>query len=158
MKKNKIRIAFGSDHVGYELKLALMAHASDKGYECTDFGCHSVNRVDYPVYGYRTAKAVQNGVCDLGVLVCGTGVGISLVANKINGIRAVVCSEPYTAKLSREHNNTNMLALGARVVGTGLAKMMLDTWLGAEFEDRSRHEDRVNMINEIEKTGGLRQD
>ena len=111
-------------------------------------------RCDYPIYGEKVANAVASGEVDLGILTCGTGVGISLAANKVKGIRAVVCSEPYTAKLSRMHNNTNILAFGARVVGPELAKMIVDEWLNAEYEG-GRHQVRVDMIAEIENTGHL---
>ena len=105
---------------------------------------------DYPVYGERAALAVQRGEADCGLLICGTGVGISLAANKVRGIRAVVCSEPYSAMLSKQHNNTNMLALGARVVGPELAKMIVDAWLDAEFLG-GRHQGRVDLVMDIER-------
>ena len=149
-----MKIAFACDHGGLELKHALIDHVSTKGYEWTDLGCYEAASVDYPVYGYKAAKAVQKGECDVGVIICGTGFGISLAANKLRGIRAVVCSEPYTARLSRVHNNANMLALGGRVVGTELAKMILDVWLEAKF-DGERHARRVNQIGEIEETGEI---
>ena len=149
-----MKIAFACDHVGLELKYNLMDHAAEMGHKCVDFGCYSTTRADYPLYGFKAAKAVCSGDCDLGVLICGTGFGISLAANKVKGVRAVVCSEPYTAKLSREHNNANMLAMGARVVGVELAKMILDVWLNASPEG-GRHAKRVSMIREIEETGQL---
>jgi ribose 5-phosphate isomerase B len=145
-------IAFACDHVGVELKRALMEHASGKGYICTDLGCDGAERAEYPIYGYKAANAVSKGVYDLGVLICGTGVGMSLTANKVKGIRAVVCSEPYSAMLSKQHNNTNVLAMGARVVGVELAKMTMDAWLDAEHQG-GRHSERVDMIMEIERTG-----
>lgn len=146
-----MKIALGCDHVSTELKYILIGYLKDKGYECEDYGTFtSEERVDYPDYGLKVAEAVVSGECDKGVLVCGTGVGISLAANKVPGIRAVVCSEPYTAKLSKEHNNTNILAMGARVVGPELAKMILDAWLEAEFEG-GRHQDRIDKIAAIEK-------
>ena len=150
-----MKILFACDHAGLELKRALMTHASGRGYECEDFGCRGDENADYPVYGYKAAKALMDGEGDLCVLVCGTGVGMSLAANKVKGVRAAACSEPFTAKLSREHNDSNVLALGARVVGVGLAKMILDAWLDAEFEDGGRHAARVGMIREIEQAGEL---
>ena len=150
-----MRIIFACDHSGIELKRSLMSHAAEKGHVCLDVGCDGDKRAEYPVYGYKAAKALLRGDGDLGVLICGTGIGMSLTVNKLEGIRAAVCSEPFSAKLSREHNNTNMLALGARVVGTELAKMILDEWLDAEFSDEGRHCARVDMIKEIEKTGKL---
>ncbi|NLM36207.1 MAG: ribose 5-phosphate isomerase B [Clostridiales bacterium] len=146
-----MKIGLGCDHVSTELKYILMDYMKEKGIECIDYGTYSSEeRVDYPDYGLKVAEAIINGECDKGVLVCGTGVGISLAANKVPGIRAVVCSEPYTAKLSRQHNDTNILAMGARVVGPELAKMILDAWLEAEFEG-GRHQVRVDKLAAIEK-------
>jgi ribose 5-phosphate isomerase B len=144
-----MEIAIGSDHAGYELKRQIIEHLIQKGVEVKDFGSYSTERCDYPVYGYKVAKAVASGECEKGILICGTGVGISLAANKVKGIRAVVCSEPYSAQLSRRHNNTNVLALGARVVGSELARMIVDCWLEAEYEG-GRHQKRIDMIAEIE--------
>ena len=138
-------IAMGSDHVGFAMKNELKAYLEDKGHTVKDLGAHSEERTDYPLYGKAVAKAVIGGEADCGILVCGTGVGISIAANKTWGIRAVVCSEPYSAMLSKQHNNTNVLAMGARVIGIELAKMIADAWLGAEFEG-GRHLDRVNML------------
>ncbi len=120
-----------------------------------DLGTDSPGRFHYPVSGYKVAKLVAEHEVDGGILICGTGVGISLSANKIKGIRAVVCSEPYSAKLSKQHNNTNILAFGARVVGIEMAKMIVDEWLNAEFEG-GRHQARIDMITEIESTGVLK--
>jgi len=143
-------IAFGSDHVGLELKNKIMVYLGSKGIAYRDFGCYNDIRTDYPEYGYAVAQSVSRGECELGILFCGTGVGISLAANKVIGIRAVVCSEPYTARLSRQHNNTNILAIGSRVVGLDLAKMIVDSWLDAKFEG-GRHQVRIDMIEKIEK-------
>lgn len=140
-----MKIAIGSDHVGYAMKNELKAYLEGKGHTVTDLGTHSEVRTDYPVYGKAVAKAVTGNDAQLGIVVCGTGVGISIAANKTWGVRAVVCSEPYSAMLSRQHNNTNVLAIGARVVGIELAKMIVDAWLNAEFEG-GRHLDRVNML------------
>ena len=142
-------IAIGSDHAAYEFKEAIKAYLDEKGIEYKDFGCFSNERTDYPLYGEKVAKAVASGECDKGLLFCGTGVGMSLAANKVKGIRAVVCSDCYTAAMSRRHNDANILALGARVVGLDLAKMIIDTWLNTEFVG-GRHADRVAMICDIE--------
>ena len=142
-------LAIGSDHAAYEFKEAIKTYLDEKGIEYKDFGCFSNERTDYPVYGEKVAKAVASGECDKGILFCGTGVGMSLAANKVKGIRAVVCTDCYTAALSRRHNDANVLALGARVVGLDLAKMIIDTWLSAEFEG-GRHAERVAMISDIE--------
>ena len=143
-----MKIAVGSDHGGFELKKAVIAHLEKQGYECVDFGCHSPERCDYPVYGEKAARAVASGECELGVLICGTGIGISLAANRVKGIRAAVCSEPYSAKLTREHNNANINAFGARVVGEGTAMMIVDAFLNAQFQG-GRHAKRVAMLDEI---------
>ena len=145
-----MKIAIGSDHVGYELKGKVIAHLKEKGIEVKDFGTNSTERTDYPIYGEAVANAVASKEFDKGILICGTGVGISLAANKVNGIRAVVCSEPYSALLSRQHNDTNILAFGARVVGLDLALMIVDTWLSGVYEG-GRHARRVQMISDIEE-------
>ncbi|PDI65044.1 ribose 5-phosphate isomerase B [Listeria monocytogenes] len=144
-----MKIAIGNDHVGIELKPVIVAYLQDLGHEVDDFGAFSNERTDYPEYGKKVAESVAAGKSDLGILICGSGVGISIAANKVNGIRAVVCSEPYSAKLSREHNNTNILAFGSRVVGAERAKMIVQNWLDAEFEG-GRHAKRVEMIARIE--------
>jgi len=146
-----MRIGFGSDHAAIELKDALLAHLKEQGYECVDFGAYDPNvKTDYPIQGQKVAEALIRGEIDKGVLVCGTGIGISLAANKVPGIRAAVCSEPYSARLTVQHNNANIIAMGARVVGVELGKMIVDEFFGASFEG-GRHENRVNMITEIEK-------
>ena len=145
-----MKIAIGNDHSAVELKHIIMEHLKEKGYEVLNLGTDSEESCDYPVYGEKVGRAVTSGQADLGIAICGTGVGISLAANKVKGIRACVCSEPYTAKLSRMHNNSNVLAFGARVVGSELAKMIVDEWLNAEFEG-GRHQRRVDMIMEIER-------
>lgn len=149
-----MKIAIGSDHVAVELKNIIKEHLEERGYEVVDFGTNSTERFDYPISGYKVGCAVAAGECDLGVLICGTGVGISLAANAVEGVRAVVCSEPYSAKLSREHNNTNIVAFGARVVGSELAKMIVDEWLDAKFEG-GRHQRRIDMIAKIKETQQL---
>lgn len=138
-------IAIGCDHVGFELKTHIIEHLQKKGYSIKDFGAHNTERTDYPIFAKAVANSVANQECDKGILICGTGVGISIAANKIKGIRAVVCSEPYSALLSRQHNDTNILAFGARVVGRDLAMMIVDAWLSGEFEG-GRHQSRVDSI------------
>lgn len=145
-----MKIAIGCDHVGIELKDRLMQHLKEKGIVCQDFGTYNTDRTDYPLYGEAVANAVASGECDRGLLICGTGVGISIAANKVPGIRAVVCSEPYSALLSRQHNDSNILAMGARVVGGDLALMILDAWLSGEYEG-GRHQKRVDLISQIER-------
>ena len=144
-----MKIAIANDHSAVELKNIIKEHLESKGYEVLNLGTDSTESCDYPVYGEKVGEAVAHGDVDLGILICGTGVGISLAANKVKGVRAVVCSEPYSAKLSRQHNNTNILAFGARVIGIELAKMIIDEWLNAEFEG-GRHQTRIDMITAIE--------
>lgn len=143
------KIAFGCDHVGFILKEEILTHLAQRGIEVLDKGTWSGERTDYPRYASAVAQAVVAGEADGGILICGTGVGISITANKFAGIRAVVCSEPYSAQLSRQHNDTNVLAFGSRVVGLELAKMILDAWLDAKFEG-GRHLARVEAIKAIE--------
>ena len=149
-----MKIAIGNDHTAIQLKEEIVDHLMKKGIEVNDVGTNCPERFHYPISGYRVAKMVADGEADGGILICGTGVGISLAANKVQGIRACVCSEPYTARLSKQHNNTNILAFGARVVGSELAKMIVDEWLNAEYEG-GRHQIRLDMLSEIEQTGKL---
>jgi len=142
-------IAIGSDHVAYEFKETIKKYLVECGYEVKDFGTCSNERTDYCDFGFMVGEAVAQGICERGLVFCGTGVGISISANKVKGIRAVVCSEPYSAKLSKEHNDTNILAIGARVVGIELAKMIIDSWLNAEFEG-GRHAERIKKIRNYE--------
>ena len=145
-----MKIAIGNDHAAYDVKVEIKQHLQKKGFKVLDFGTNEKERTDYPIYAKRACYAVIDGQCDRGILICGTGIGMSLTANKIPGVRAVVCSEPYSAVLSRQHNNTNVLCFGARVIGIELAKMIVDLWLEAEFEG-GRHQRRVDMIMELEK-------
>ena len=145
-----MKIAMGNDHTGIELKNIIIEFVEGKGNEVIDLGTNAPESCDYPVYGEKVGRAVADGEADLGIAICGTGVGISLACNKVKGIRACVCSEPYTAKLSRQHNNSNVLAFGSRVVGSELAKIITEAWLDAEFEG-GRHQRRVDMVMEIEK-------
>ena len=143
-----MKVAFGCDHAGFALKEAVIAHLKEMGHEVVDFGCYTPERVDYPAQGEKAARAVASGECALGVLICGTGIGISLAANRVHGIRAAVCSESYSAELTRRHNDANMIAFGARVVGEGTACAILDAFFGAKFEG-GRHAQRVAMLDEI---------
>lgn len=143
-------IALGCDHVGFILKAEIAAHLAGRGIRVMDKGTWSTERTDYPRFASAVAEAVLSGEADGGILMCGTGVGISITANKYPGIRAVVCSEPYSAQLSRAHNNTNILAFGSRVVGLELAKMIVDCWLETKFEG-GRHLNRVEAIAAVEK-------
>jgi len=145
-----MKIAIGNDHVAVELKEHIKKYLEDKGHTVVDFGTNSAERTDYPIYGKRVADAVVSGECERGVLICGTGVGISLAANKVHGIRAVVCSEPYSARLSRQHNNANIVAFGARVIGAATAEMIVDEFISAEYEG-GRHQRRIDMLTEIEE-------
>jgi ribose 5-phosphate isomerase B len=144
------RIAIGSDHVGYPLKEEIKQYLDELGYTHQDFGAHSTERTDYPLFAKDVTSAVTSHQADLGILICGTGVGMSITANKVKGIRAVVCSEPYSAMLSRQHNDTNILALGSRVIGPELARMIVKAWLEAEYEG-GRHAARVEMIAQLEE-------
>ena len=147
-------IAIGCDHGGLEIKNAVIEYMKENGIAYTDYGCNTPDSVDYPVFAYKVAKNVADGSAELGIICCGTGIGVSMAANKVKGIRAVVCSDPYTAKLSKQHNNTNIVAFGARVIGVETAKMIVDEWLNAEFMG-GRHAERVALITEIEQTQRL---
>lgn len=145
-----MKLAIGNDHAAVELKEEIVAFLEEKGIEVVDFGAKRGERCDYPVPGYRVGKAIADGAVDGGVLICGSGVGISLAANKVPGVRCCLCSEPYSAKLSREHNDSNAIAFGARVVGNEMAKMIVESWLNAEFEG-GRHQPRVDLLAAIER-------
>lgn len=142
-------IAIGSDHGGFELKKEIMAHLDARGLEYKDFGTYSDASCDYPVYGKAVAKAVASGECERGIIICGTGIGISIAANKVHGIRAALCGDCFSAEAARQHNDANVLALGARVVGPGLALKIVDTFLDTPFSNGERHLRRISMI-EIE--------
>lgn len=150
-----MKLAIGNDHVAIDMKNEIKAYLENKGIEVLDVGTNSPERFNYPISGYKVGKLVASGAVDGGVLICGTGVGISLAANKVHGVRACVCSEPYTAKLSKQHNNSNIIAFGARVIGIETAKMIVDEWLAAEYEG-GRHQVRVDMLAEIETTQRLK--
>jgi len=141
-----MRIALGSDHGGFELKERIRRLLDGMGYSVEDVGCHSTDPVDYPEPGRRVAELVASGECERGILVCGTGIGMSIVANRKPGIRAALCHEPYTARLSREHNDANVLCLGGRVIGPALAEDMVRVWLATPF-CRGRHARRTAMMD-----------
>ena len=143
-------IALASDHAGLTLKKEIILLLDDMGIHYKDLGTYTEESTDYPIYGSMAARAVVSGECERAIIICGTGVGISIAANKINGIRAVVCSDCYSAQMSREHNNTNVLAMGARVVGIGLATMITKVWLLTPYEG-GRHQRRVDMITKLEQ-------
>ena len=145
-----MKVGIANDHSAVEMKNMVVDYLVEKGFEVVNYGTDSYESCHYPMYGEIVGKAVASGEVDRGIVICGTGLGISLAANKVKGVRAALCSEPYTAKMSREHNNANVLAFGARVIGIEMAKMIIDTWFDAEFLG-GRHEERVNMIMEIEK-------
>lgn len=139
-------IALGCDHGGYELKEAVKKHLEEMGMECKDFGCMDKSSCDYPIYAKAAAQAVADGTCEKGIVICTTGIGISIAANKVKGIRCALCADSYTAKMTREHNNANMLAMGAGIVGTNLALNIVDTFLNTEFSTEEKHHRRVAMI------------
>ena len=142
-------IAIGSDHGGYLLKEEIKKHLKEKGYEFKDFGTDSTASCDYPVYAEKVCRAVQSGECEKGILICGTGIGMSMCANKCKGIRAAVCGDHFSAEFTRKHNNANVLCLGARVIGAGVAMQLVDTFLTTEYEG-GRHEKRVEMMMQLE--------
>lgn len=139
-------IAIASDHGGFELKQEIMALLKSKNIPFKDFGCESTASVDYPVYAKLACEAIRAGVCDKGILICGTGVGISIAANKVKGIRAALCSDCYTAGVTREHNDTNVLCLGGRVLGVEVAKKIVEIFLTTEFSKEERHINRINQL------------
>lgn len=144
-----MKIGIGSDHGGYELKDSIKKHLIENDIEVIDYGTDSTESVDYPDFGKKVAESVVSNEVDRGIVICGTGIGISIAANKVKGIRAALCTDSYSAKMSMEHNNANVLALGARVLGEGLALDIVDTWINSKFQ-AGRHERRVNKISEIE--------
>ncbi len=143
-------IAIACDHTGVELKEKIKGLIEEMNLSYKDFGTDSTKSTDYPQWGYKAAKAIVQGECDRGILICGTGVGIGLAANKVDGIRCATCSEPYTAYMAKKHNNCNMISIGARVLGEDLAKMIVKTFLDTEFEG-GRHQQRVDQITQIEQ-------
>ncbi len=139
-------IAIGCDHGGYELKLEIIKYLEKKGLEYKDFGCDSLESVDYPVFARKVGQAILDGECEKGILICGTGIGISIAANKMKGIRCALCSDCFSAEATRLHNDTNIVALGGRVVGPELAIKIVDIFLHTPFSGDERHARRVSMI------------
>ena len=143
-----MRVAIGCDHLGYVLKVPLIEYIKELGHEVVDVGCNSTESVDYPIYGEKVGRAVASGDCQLGITLCGTGAGISLAANRVPGIRAVCCSDEYTAEYTRRHNNANVLSMGMKVVTIDTAKRLVKLFLETEFEG-GRHQRRVSMLDDI---------
>ncbi len=141
-------IAIGSDHGGFDLKQEIMAHLDERGLAYQDYGTYTKESTDYPIYAKKVANAILSGECDRGILICGTGIGISITANKFKGIRCAVCTDCFTAQATREHNDANILAMGGRVVGPGLALKIVDTFLDTEFSNGERHIRRIKQIEE----------
>ena len=144
-----MKIGIANDHTALEMKKDIIAYLESKGHEIVDYGTDSTESTDYPIWGEKVANAVASGEVEKGIAICGTGLGISLACNKVNGIRACVCSEPYIARYSRLHNNCNIICFGARVIGIEMAKMIVDEFFETEFEG-GRHQRRVDMIMDIE--------
>lgn len=139
-------IAIGSDHGGFDLKEQVVAHLKENGYEVKDMGCFDKSSCDYPIYGKAVAHAVAEGVCEKGIVICTTGIGISIVANKVNGIRCALCADTFSAKMTRLHNDANVLAMGAGIVGSNLAMEIVDTFLQTEFSKEEKHSRRIGQI------------
>lgn len=142
-------IAIGSDHGGYELKQKIISHLEGKGIQVKDVGCHSKESCDYPVFGHMAAKEVASGACEKGIVICTTGIGISIAANKVSGIRCALCGDTLSAKMTRLHNDANMLAMGAGIVGEQLAINIVDAFLETDFSGEERHQRRIDLIEAI---------
>ena len=145
-----MKIALGSDHGGYQLKENIKEYLKELSIKYVDFGCKSEKSIDYPDIGFKVSNEVKDGNFDKGILICGTGIGMSMVANKVKGIRASLCHDTFSARNAREHNDTNILTLGARVIGVGLAKEVIKVWLNTEFSREERHANRLNKIKQEE--------
>ena len=143
-------IALGCDHGGYDLMQEVIAHLEKRGLEYKNFGTYTKDSCDYPEFAHAVAHSIVNGECEKGILICGTGIGISIAANKIDGVRAALCSDVYSAKMTKQHNNANIICLGGRVTGRELACMIVDAWLGAEFEG-GRHARRIAILINLKK-------
>lgn len=141
-------VALGCDHGGYDLKQEIIGYLEEKGIEYKDYGCFDKKSTDYPIYAKEVVKAIKSKECEKGILICGTGIGISIVANKYKGIRCALCSDCFSAEATRQHNNSNILAMGARVVGPGHAIKIVDTFLHTEFSNDERHLRRINMMED----------
>ena len=146
-----MKIAIGCDHGALALKNVLIPHLEKKGYEVKDFGTYSLDSCDYPDFAAPAAQAVASGECEKGIVLCTTGIGVSIVANKVKGIRCALLSDVMSARMTREHNDTNMMAIGAGIVGQNLALEILDTWLGTEFSHNERHQRRIDKVMALEK-------
>ena len=146
-----MKIAIGCDHGALDLKNTMKAHLEKKGFEVKDFGTYTLDSCDYPDFAAPAAKAVASGECDKGIVLCTTGIGVSITANKVKGIRCALLSDVMSARMTREHNDTNMMAIGAGVVGTMLALEIADTWLGTEFSGEARHQRRIDKMMALEK-------
>ena len=142
-------IAIGSDHGGYDLKQRVIQYLEEKGIVYEDMGCHSKESVDYPVFGHAVAKAVAEGKCEKGIVICTTGIGISMAANKVPGIRCALCGDAFSAKMTRLHNDANVLSMGAGIVGENLALEIVETFLNTPFSGDARHQRRVDLIEKI---------
>ncbi len=144
-----MKLVIGSDHGGYELKLELIEHLKERGFEINDIGCNSTASCDYPIYAKALTEEINSGRADLGILVCGTGIGMSMAANKVDGIRAALCHDVFSAEATRSHNNANVLCMGARVIGAGLACLIADTFVDTPFSNDERHIRRLSMFSKI---------
>lgn len=141
-------IAIGSDHGGFDLKETVIAHLKEQGIEYRDFGCYDHNSCDYPIYGHAVARAVAEGECEKGIVICTTGIGISITANKVKGVRCALCADTLTARMTRLHNDANVLAMGGGIIGPNLAVSIVDTFLWTEFSDEEKHQRRVGLIEQ----------
>ena len=146
-----MKIVLGCDHAGFNIKDAVIAHIQEKGHEVVEVGTFSSNSCHYPIFAHAACEKILDGTCELGILICGTGIGMSIAANKHDGIRAACCSDVFSARLTREHNDANVLCFGERVVGLGLALDLVDAFLSAEYANGGNHLTRVAMLSEIEK-------
>ena len=143
-----MNISLGCDHGGYDLKEAVKKHLEAQGHTCKDFGCYDKNSCDYPLFGRAAAEAVASGECEKGIVVCTTGIGISMVANKVKGVRCALCNDPFAAKMTRLHNDANVLAIGGGMVGKNMALDIVETFLNTEFSGDERHQRRIDLIEE----------
>lgn len=146
-----MKIALACDHGAYDYKEIVKEMLTKQGHDVQDFGCYSDASVDYPAYAGPCAKSVANGENERGIVICGTGIGVSIAANKVDGIRCALCSDPVSARLTREHNDSNMLAMGARIIGTELMKDIVNVWMTTEFSHDERHQRRIDKVMELEK-------
>lgn len=141
-------VAIGSDHGGFDLKETIIAHLKEQGITYKDYGCYDKNSCDYPIFGRAVAEAVASGECDKGIVICTTGIGISITANKVKGIRCALCADTLTARMTRQHNDANVLAMGGGIVGPNLGISIVDTFLNTEFSEEEKHQRRVRLIEQ----------